>query len=203
MDSYFAVAFNTENEIVIERSRFITHVFYVETEKDAKDALSAIKKKYQDATHNCYAFVTDFGLTSRSSDDGEPSGTAGAPIMEVLKNQKLINTLVVVTRYFGGIKLGAGGLVRAYSRSAAEGVKKGGAKEFFSCQKLKASLSYDEYNLFLREIQPHFYKHLNTDFGEDITVEFCVKRVAYKSFIDKFNGVFYDKTLENIGEDFY
>ena len=125
MDSYFAVAFNTENEIVIERSRFITHVFYVETEKDAKDALSAIKKKYQDATHNCYAFVTDFGLTSRSSDDGEPSGTAGAPIMEVLKNQKLINTLVVVTRYFGGIKLGAGGLVRAYGKSASEALDGG------------------------------------------------------------------------------
>ena len=199
----FLTADKGDFTVEIKRSDFIGKLVKVNSEEEAKSFISAVKKEHSLATHNCYAFVTDFGLTSRSSDDGEPSGTAGAPIMEVLKNQKLINTLVVVTRYFGGIKLGAGGLVRAYSRSAAEGVKKGGAKEFFSCQKLKACLSYDEYNLFLREIQPHFYKHLNTDFGEDITVEFCVKKVAYKSFIDKFNGVFYDKTLENIGEDFY
>ena len=203
MDNYFAVEFQKESEIVIEKSRFITNVFPVETEAEAKAQLDKIRKKYAYATHNCYAFVTDFGQTSRSSDDGEPSGTAGVPILEVIKNQKLINTLVVVTRYFGGIKLGAGGLVRAYSKSASNGLKAGGAREFFNCDKIKIKLSYDEYSLFLREIVPVVHSVLSTDYAEDITVVVSVKKLAYKPFNDKFSAIFYDKTLENIGQEFY
>lgn len=111
-----------QNEIVIEKSRFITHIKRINSIDEANDFLKEIKKKYYDATHNCVAIVFD-GF-ARSSDDGEPSGTAGVPILEVLKKNDITDTICIVTRYFGGVKLGAGGLIRAYSKSASEALKK-------------------------------------------------------------------------------
>ena len=125
------------------------------------------------------------------------------PMLEVLKTRKFFKTVAVVTRYFGGVLLGAGGLVRAYSKSASNGLKAGGAREFFNCDKIKIKLSYDEYSLFLREIVPVVHSVLSTDYAEDITVVVSVKKLAYKPFIDKFSAIFYDKTLENIGQEFY
>jgi uncharacterized YigZ family protein len=105
---------------VIEKSKFICYLKHVESEDEAKDYIAEIKKKHFDATHNCSAFIADSdGNMARFSDDGEPQGTAGMPMLEVLKNKKLFCTAVVVTRYFGGVKLGAGGLVRAYSDCTA------------------------------------------------------------------------------------
>lgn len=118
----FTIVKDFRQEIVIEKSCFICTLKKVQSEAEAQDFIKAIKKEYWDATHNCSAYIVD-EMAQRSSDDGEPSGTAGLPMLEVLRKNKLTNTAAVVTRYFGGIKLGAGGLVRAYTNSVAEAVK--------------------------------------------------------------------------------
>lgn len=117
---------NIEAEIVEKKSKFIANIFYVESVEEAEEKIKSIKKKYYDARHNCYAFsiYTENGTIDRFSDDGEPSGTAGSPMLNILKGQNLSNILVVVTRYFGGILLGTGGLVRAYSDATLEAISK-------------------------------------------------------------------------------
>ena len=118
----FTIVKDFRQEIVIEKSRFICTLKKVQSEAEAQEFIKTIKKEFWDATHNCSAYIVD-DMAQRSSDDGEPSGTAGLPMLEVLRKNKLSNTAAVVTRYFGGIKLGAGGLVRAYTNSVAEAVK--------------------------------------------------------------------------------
>ncbi|NLX71443.1 MAG: YigZ family protein [Clostridiales bacterium] len=109
------------HEIIIRKSRFIGDVFHVTSEEEALSRLQDVRTEFPDASHHCYAYaVRQESLVQRFSDDGEPSGTAGMPILQVINSRELQNVLVVVTRYFGGIKLGAGGLVRAYTRTAAE-----------------------------------------------------------------------------------
>lgn len=123
MTSYDTVYTGGSGEIVEKKSRFIGQVFPVETEEEAAQLIETVKKKYWDARHNCYAFVLGSrGEITRCSDDGEPSGTAGRPILEVLTGKGLKNILVVVTRYFGGTLLGTGGLVRAYSQATQAGL---------------------------------------------------------------------------------
>lgn len=113
---------NVSNEIIIKNSRFITFLFKVETKNEIENKLELIKKNHPKATHYCYAYITS--KFKKSSDDGEPGGTAGIPILNVLEKEKLTNVLAIVVRYFGGIKLGAGGLVRAYSKSITEALSK-------------------------------------------------------------------------------
>ncbi len=121
MKPYTTIRQQTEAVIVIKHSRFIATAMPVADYDDALAKVAALKKKYADATHNCYAFVADeMGMQCKFSDDGEPSGTAGTPMLEVLRRQGVGHVLVVVTRYFGGIKLGASGLVGAYSAATAE-----------------------------------------------------------------------------------
>lgn len=124
----FTIQKDYVKEIIIEKSRFICTLKKVESEEEAQEFIKAMKKQYWDATHNCSAYIVD-ALAQRSSDDGEPSGTAGIPMLEVLKKNELVGTAAVVTRYFGGIKLGAGGLVRAYSGSVAGAIKECGLAE--------------------------------------------------------------------------
>ena len=109
---------NIENTIIIKNSKFITNLFIVENIEEVNKYLNLIKDKYRDANHNCYAYIVD--NIRKCSDDGEPSGTAGIPMMKVLEHKELNNVLAIVTRYFGGIKLGAGGLVRAYTNSVSK-----------------------------------------------------------------------------------
>lgn len=109
---------NIENTIIIKNSKFITNLFIVENIEEVNKYLNLIKDKYKDANHNCYAYIID--NIRKCSDDGEPSGTAGIPMMKVLEHKELNNVLVIVTRYFGGIKLGTGGLVRAYTNSVSK-----------------------------------------------------------------------------------
>lgn len=113
---------DVSNEIIIKNSRFITFLFKIETKNEIENKLELIKKNHPKATHYCYAYITS--EFKKSSDDGEPGGTAGVPILNVLEKEKLTNVLAIVVRYFGGIKLGAGGLVRAYSKSITEALSK-------------------------------------------------------------------------------
>lgn len=124
----FIIVKDFRHEIVIEKSRFICTLKKVQNETEAQEFIKNTKKEFWDATHNCSAYVVD-ELAQRSSDDGEPSGTAGIPMLEVLRKNHLVQTAAVVTRYFGGIKLGAGGLVRAYTNSVAEAVRASGIAE--------------------------------------------------------------------------
>lgn len=130
LPSYYTVKEYGENEIEIERSRFIAHVARAETADEALDFIQKIKKKHSNATHNCSAYlIGENDQIQKANDDGEPSGTAGVPILEVLKKKKLKDTVVVITRYFGGIKLGAGGLIRAYGNATSEGILAAGIVE--------------------------------------------------------------------------
>ena len=112
-----------ENTIIIDKSKFITTLFPVNSIEEIESFLAATKKKYYDATHNCYAYIFDNGKVQKCSDDGEPSKTAGFPMLDVLKKNDITDVLAVTTRYFGGIKLGAGGLIRAYSTSVSTALK--------------------------------------------------------------------------------
>ena len=115
---------NGSGEIEEKKSRFICHIFKIKSEEEAEEYITAVKKKYWDARHNCYAYVTgDKGQIQRFSDDGEPQGTAGKPMLDILNSYGLTDCLLVVTRYFGGVLLGTGGLVRAYTAATIEGLK--------------------------------------------------------------------------------
>jgi len=122
-ENYLTVKGYGESEIVISKSRFLTYIERAETEEDAISFIDRIKKLHHNATHNCSAYlIGEHDHIQKANDDGEPSGTAGVPMLEVLKKQGLKDTVVVVTRYFGGIKLGGGGLIRAYGKATTEGL---------------------------------------------------------------------------------
>ncbi|MFD1361696.1 YigZ family protein [Lentibacillus salinarum] len=127
LSNYYTVKKEDFDQTIIQKSRFIGYVKRVETEEEAQAFIQKIKKKHHDATHNCSAYmVGEHNQFQKANDDGEPSGTAGVPILEVLKKQELKDTAVVVTRYFGGIKLGAGGLIRAYSSTTSQALQTAG-----------------------------------------------------------------------------
>ena len=131
-------------EIVEKKSKFIGNLFYVENVKEAEAKLEEIRKKYHDARHHCFAYriIEDNHVVERASDDGEPSGTAGAPMLQLLSKNEIVNSLVVVTRYFGGILLGTGGLVRAYSQATAEAMQKAKWIGLEKGEVIKLSVSY-------------------------------------------------------------
>ena len=119
MKSYSTVLSSASAEIVIEKSRFIGQSFHVEDLEETENIIKEVKKKYYDATHNCFAYIIGEDMSiAKASDDGEPSSTAGVPMLELMKKLNLTNTLIMATRYFGGIKLGASGLIRAYAKTA-------------------------------------------------------------------------------------
>ena len=127
MEEFYTISNNSEAEIIEKKSKFIAHIFYVESIEEAEKYLKATRKKYHDARHNCFAYAIetiDGGIAVKYNDDGEPAGTAGSPILKILLEKGITNVLVVVTRYFGGILLGTGGLVRAYTKTTLEVLNK-------------------------------------------------------------------------------
>ncbi len=153
------------NEIIIEKSRFITYLKRVDSINEADEYLSQIKKKHYDATHHCFALIIDG--SQRSNDNGEPSGTAGVPILEVLKKNDINNTICVVVRYFGGVKLGAGGLVRAYSSSCSEALKKATFLTKKSFKRYELIIDYPTYNQIIYLIKSDIIKN---EFVHNITL---------------------------------
>ncbi len=139
-----------ETEIVEKKSRFIANIFYIENTNQAEEKIKEIKKKYFDARHNCYAYrvLEEKQITQKSSDDGEPAGTAGAPILNVLEKNNIINTVVIITRYFGGILLGTGGLVKAYSESTIKGINEAEIIEIEEGYEIKLTISYSDFDTF-------------------------------------------------------
>ncbi len=199
---YFTVADETENVITIERSKFICVVKPVVDENDAKEFIDKIRKKHSLATHNCYAFIADEnGLIQKFSDDGEPQGTAGLPMLEVLKNRKMYKTAVVVTRYFGGIKLGTGGLTRAYSGSVTECLNIAEILDMQESVIIEIERDYESYSKLLKLLSNENLAIINTDFQNSVYVRLAIKKDYFNTFRDKltdyFNGKIEIKLLEN------
>lgn len=161
----------TTNTIIIEKSKFICYMKRIKTEEEFKDYLNTIKKKHYDADHVCSGFISN--NIKRSNDDGEPSGTAGAPILNALEKNNLNEMCALVVRYFGGIKLGTGGLIRAYSNAVSECIKAGTLIENIEYPKYCLSLSYELANKI-----EHYIKNntilLDTKYDENITFEFAL-----------------------------
>ena len=161
----FTIVKDFRQEIVIEKSHFICTLKKVQSEAEAQEFIKTIKKEFWDATHNCSAYIVD-EMAQRSSDDGEPSGTAGLPMLEVLRKNKLTNTAAVVTRYFGGIKLGAGGLVRAYTNSVAEAVKATGIAQKVLVSKFSFMYDLNEVGKILNILyQQQLFEIADVEYG--------------------------------------
>ena len=177
----------------IKKSRFICHAKRVYSEEEARAFITAIKKEHYKATHNCSAFIIgERSEIKRTSDDGEPSGTAGVPMLGVLENHNLTNVCVVVTRYFGGIKLGAGGLIRAYAGSVALAVKEIGIVEIKEQAGIQIQMSYAQYQEYGNFLKEHNLMELETDFTDQVETIIFVdkedKEAIKASLIEFFNG---------------
>ena len=177
----------------IKKSRFICHAKRVYSEAEARDFITAIKKEHYKATHNCSAFIVgERSEIKRTSDDGEPSGTAGVPMLGVLENHNLTNVCVVVTRYFGGIKLGAGGLIRAYAGSVALAVKEIGIIEIKEQAGIAIQMSYAQYQEYSNFLREHKLMELETNFTDQIDTIIYVdkeeKENIKSALVEFFNG---------------
>lgn len=150
MEEFVTIKENVQTEITEKKSKFIANLFYIENVKEAEKLIKQTKKKYHDAKHNCIAYrvIDKSQMIEKSSDDGEPSGTAGQPMLSILQKNNLSNILVIVTRYFGGILLGTGGLVRAYSNSLLSAIEK--SEKEIKClgQEILVELDYNEFENF-------------------------------------------------------
>lgn len=183
IEKYKSVAGETVTEKIIEKSRFITVSRHICGDEEAKAFISEVSKKHADATHNCYAYVCDnLGNILRFSDDGEPQGTAGMPMLEVLRANGLCETVVVVTRYFGGIKLGAGGLVRAYSGCVAENIAAAKKVLYETCAESGYSVDYPEVDAALRFFGKEDCNVLSTDYADKVTFTVAVKKEREAEF---------------------
>ena len=183
MKEYFSISGRLVTEKVIEKSRFITTSQHVESEEEAKAFVEEISKKYFDATHNCYAYICDtLGNLLRFSDDGEPQGTAGMPMLDVIKNKNLRQTAVVVTRYFGGIKLGAGGLVRAYSGAVAENLAQAQKVVYCNCNEREYVVGYSQVDVCTRYFAENECMLISTQYQNDVKFVVVTKDCNTESF---------------------
>lgn len=192
-EAYFTIYQNGEHQIEIKKSKFICHLFRIENEEQAKEYIAKIKKEHYKANHNCSAYMLGENFEiQRSSDDGEPSGTAGVPMLEVLKKNQLQNTLAIVTRYFGGIKLGAGGLIRAYSTSVSEALKEIGIVQEKLQQILDIIIDYPQLGKLQNYLENEQIAIQEIDYLEQITVKVAIDINQCESFqnalIDLFNN---------------
>lgn len=168
--NYKTITSNHTTEEEIKKSRFICHLKRVTSEEEARDFIAAIKKEHYRANHSCSAMIIgENSEVKRSSDDGEPSGTAGVPMLTVLEKQELTNVVAVVTRYFGGIKLGAGGLIRAYTGSVAQALNEIGLVTVKEQVGLQVILTYPQYQTFANFLEQENLEEFNTQFLEYVT----------------------------------
>ncbi|HYE82586.1 MAG TPA: YigZ family protein [Clostridia bacterium] len=188
-----------------KKSKFISYVQPVYSEEEALQFLNSIRKKHYDATHNCYAYILGESMnTQRSSDDGEPSGTAGVPILEVLKKSEITNSIVIVTRYFGGILLGAGGLIRAYTEGAVRGIKAAGTigVQPFAVHQLR--MDYSFLSKLQYELSKKDYIIENTEYLENVTMRVLTLSEQKDRFVEDIaqwtNGSI---TVEFLGEQMF
>ena len=184
MDEYLVPTGYGEDEFVEKKSRFIGHVWCVETEEEALARIQEMKKQHYDATHNCWAYVIRDGAM-RFSDDGEPGGTAGNPMMQVLQRENLYNVVCVVTRYFGGVLLGAGGLVRAYTKGAKIAIDAAGKSMKRVWSVLYVPCPYSFYERLKLEVEASGGVIRDTQFGAEVELEILVSAPETDAFLEK------------------
>lgn len=174
MNDYKTITENANSEYVVQRSRFIGMIFPVDTESKALSIIESVRKEYWDARHCCYAFRIGEGIpAARSNDDGEPSGTAGKPILEILEKRGLSNVLLIVVRYFGGILLGTGGLTRAYSKAASDAVEAATIAEVKYCSRYSVNVPYTLWNK-IETLLRMKSKITAIGYAENVNVEFAL-----------------------------
>ncbi|MBR5023003.1 MAG: YigZ family protein [Oscillospiraceae bacterium] len=184
MDEYLVPTGFGEDEFTEKKSRFIGRVWPVETEEEALECIQAMKKQHYDATHNCWAYVIKDG-PMRFSDDGEPGGTAGNPMMQVLQRENIYNVCCVVTRYFGGVLLGAGGLVRAYTKGAKIAIDAAGKSMKRVWSVLYIPCPYTYYERMKLEVAAFGGIIRDTQFTSEVELEILVAQADAKPFLDK------------------
>lgn len=193
MDSgYITVCRAAEAEITEKRSRFIAQVFPVKTEDEANSIIAQVRKKHHDARHNVFAFVLQNGNISRYTDDGEPSGTAGVPMLEIIRRRGITDCLVVVTRYFGGILLGTGGLARAYAAACARGLDEAGKAAVKKAHLVTIECDYADYDSVLRVAAQCGAITDNAEFLQNVKMYLKIKtelfEILQKSLNERFCG---------------
>lgn len=203
MNEYKTVEFENSDEFIEKKSRFIGYVKPVKTQNEAVDFINSIKSKHWDATHNVYAYVLKENNIQRCSDDGEPSGTAGVPVLDVILKNELVDVCVVVTRYFGGTLLGAGGLVRAYSHGSKIAVESGNIITMAPCKILSVSVDYNFYERLSNLLNDFGANVEKTDFSDKVEVVFSMKEQSVdflsEKLTDMSNGSY---LLTETGEKF-
>ena len=202
--NYKTVKFNTKDEFVEKRSRFIGYCKPVTTEQEAIDFINKIKKDHWDATHNVYAYSLREGQIKRYSDDGEPSGTAGMPALDVILKNDVVDVVVVVTRYFGGVLLGTGGLVRAYAKGCKVALEAANIVTMELCSQCKISCSYNQYGKINTLVMQKGGYVDNCDFADNVIIDFHMPvdlvNSLNKSLAEATAG---EITVEIIGENYY
>ena len=185
---------NGTGEIEEKKSRFIAHVYNVSSDEEAEQYINAVKKKYWDARHNCYAYIIgDKGQIQRFSDDGEPQGTAGKPILDIIAATGLVNCLIIVTRYFGGIKLGAGGLTRAYSQAVADALKEANIVEKHLIDVYDVSLDYSFTKKFEHLLKVNDIDCINKEYDEQVTYRLYIDDLSFFDTIQDLTSNRYSK----------
>ena len=186
----------TEHTLVIKKSEFICTLIPLNDEEKINETIDYYKEKYEDATHNCVAYLV--GTKERANDDGEPSGTAGLPMLNVLKKQELSNIIAIVTRYFGGVLLGTGGLIRAYQASAKAGLDSSDVSAVCTGIKANITADYNSYGKLQYICNEQGVDVLNTGFGADVDMELVVKAETAGAFEKKITDAFSGNiTLKN------
>ena len=184
MEEYLVPTGYGEDEFIEKKSRFIGRVWCVETEDEALEKIAEMKKKHYDASHNCWAYIIKDGAM-RFSDDGEPGGTAGNPMMQVLQREQLYNIVCVVTRYFGGVLLGAGGLVRAYTKSAKIAIDAAGKSMKRVWTVLYVPCPYNFYERVKLETEAFGGIIRDINFGAEVELEILVAEGQTRAFLEK------------------
>lgn len=204
LQRYRTVRKDGNQEVVIKKSRFIGYARPVETEEEAVAFIDEIKRLHRQATHNCSAYIVgERDQFQKASDDGEPSGTAGKPILEVIKNKGLKNVAVVVTRYFGGIMLGAGGLVRAYTDGAVAGIEAAEEIVYVLHREVFIEVDYTWYGKLENELHGRGTRLGNIDFTDKVTVCCLPEADQAEQFIAWATDITQGKGIITVGEDRY
>ena len=187
--NYYTVSEAAEASFIEKRSEFIGYIAPVKTDEEAVNFINTIKAKHRKAKHNVYAYILRKDNISRYSDDGEPQGTAGVPVLDVLQKRGLTDVCVVVTRYFGGILLGGGGLVRAYSHAASLACDAAHTMDMCLCHRLKICTDYGMYGK-LTYILPNFETiTVNSDFADSVTLELLVLSEKLSALISEITEI--------------
>lgn len=198
----FIIKEGGQGEIVEKKSRFIATVLPIDTEEEALQYIERIKKKYWDARHNCFAFVIGSNNEiQRFSDDGEPQGTAGKPILETLLNENLHNTLIVVTRYFGGTLLGTGGLVRAYGQSSKEGIRNSVIQKVCEGISFKLTVDYNSIGKIKYIMGQMGITDAQKEYGQNVVLSILMKKDEYNEFNTKVTDATGGKAVFDDEED--